>query len=138
MNSFYMLFLAWFLSLGCSNIPANQVNGKITGKWLPVKSIMSATENNKKAFEKIDSNFHAADVMLFKENGTIDDGGQRYEAYTIDRETQELTLQDGTGDGITFRIKVLTPQQLILFREDEEVYNNKHRHMKLEIHFRRP
>lgn len=141
MNSLYMLFLTWFLHLGCGNIPnipANQTNGKITGKWMPVKSIMSATENKEKAFEKIDTNFSPIDVLLFKENGNIVDGGQRYESYVLDREAKELTLQEANGDAITFRIRVLTPQQMIIFREDEEVYNNKHRQMKLEIHFKRP
>lgn len=138
MKSLYILFLACFLQLNCTNIPANQTNGKITGKWMPVKSIMSATENKEKAFEKIDTNFSPIDVLLFKENGNIVDGGQRYESYILDRETRELTLQETNGDAITFRIRVLTPQQLIIFREDEEVYNNKHRQMKLEIYFKRP
>ncbi|MGO4291251.1 hypothetical protein [Chitinophaga sp. RAB17] len=141
MNSLYMLFLTCFLHLHCGNIPnipANQTNGKITGKWMPVKSIMSATENKEKAFEKIDTNFSPIDVLLFKENGNIVDGGQRYESYVLDREAKELTLQEANGDAITFRIRVLTPQQLIIFREDEEVYNNKHRQMKLEIQFKRP
>jgi hypothetical protein len=138
MKTLNILFLTCFLQLGCTNIPANQTNGKITGKWMPVKSIMSATENKEKAFEKIDTNFSPIDVLLFKENGNIVDGGQRYESYILDRETRELTLQETNGDAITFRIRVLTPQQLIIFREDEEVYNNKHRQMKLEIHFKRP
>ena len=138
MNSIYTLFLVSFLHMNCSNIPSSQTNGKITGKWLPVKSMMSATENNEKSFEKIDSNFVPSDVMVFKENGSIDDGGQRYDSYTIDRETKELTLQEASGDAITFRIRQLTAQQLIIFREDDEIYNNKHRHMKLEIHFKRP
>ncbi|MBS0029908.1 hypothetical protein ACTJJ0_20715 [Chitinophaga sp. 22321] len=138
MNSIYTLFLVCFLHIQCTNIPTSQTNGKITGKWLPVKSIISATENDEKSFEKTDSSFVPSDVMLFKENGTIDDGGQRYESYTIDRETKELTLQEANGDAITFRIQTLTAQQLVIFREDDEIYNNKHRHMKLEIHFKRP
>ena len=138
MNSLYMLFLTCFLHLGCTNIPANQTNGKITGKWQPVKSIISAIENQQKSFEKIDTNFSPIDVLLFKENGNIVDGGQRYESYVLDRETKEITLQETNGDAITFRIRVLTPKQLVIFREDEEVYNNKHRQMKLEIHFKRP
>jgi hypothetical protein len=138
MNRLYVLFFTCLLYIGCSNIPSSQTNGKITGKWIPVKSIMSAIENNEKAFEKVDTNFSPVDVMHFKDNGTIDDGGQRYESYIIDRETKQLTLQEPNGDAITFRIRTLTPHELIIFREDEEVYNNKHRQMKLEIYFRRP
>lgn len=138
MNSLYILFLSCFLQFGCSNIPTNQTNGRITGKWQPIKSIISAIENNEKSFEKIDTSFSPVDLMVFKENGTLVDGGQRYDSYILDRDMRELTLQEPGGDAITFRIKVLSPQQLVIIREDEEVYNNKHRRMKLEIHFKRP
>ncbi|MBO9731282.1 MAG: hypothetical protein J7623_21770 [Chitinophaga sp.] len=138
MNRLYILFLSCFLQFDCTNIPANQTNGKITGKWQPFKSIISAIENNEKSFEKIDTSFSEVDLMVFKENGTLVDGGQRYNSYILDRDTRELTLQEPGGDAITFRIKVLSPQQLVIVREDEEVYNNKHRLMKLEIHFKRP
>lgn len=98
---------------------------------------MSCVEDGKKTFEKTDTNFTEMDLMVFKENGTLEDGGQRYEAYTIDLKTKELTLQEGNGDGITFKIRTMNPEELVIFREDEEIFKRTKRQMKLEIYFRR-
>lgn len=137
MNSIYSLFVSCFLYLACSNAKPNQTNGKITGRWQPVKSVMSCIEDGKKTFDKTDSSFSPNDVMVFKDNGVLEDGGQRYEAYTLDRSTKELTLQEGGGYGITFKIRTMNPEELVIFREDEEIFKNKKRQMKLEIYFRR-
>ncbi|HWV69023.1 hypothetical protein [Chitinophaga sp.] len=137
MNSIYSLIVSCFLYLACSNAKPNQTNGKITGRWLPVKTVMSCIEDGKKTFEKTDSSFSELDLMIFKENGVLEDGGQRYEAYTIDLKTKELTLQEGNGYGITFKIRTMNPEELVIFREDEEIFKRTKRQMKLEIYFRR-
>lgn len=137
MNSIYTLLFATLINLACTNTRPNQSPGRITGRWLPVMSIISCVEDGKKTYEKADSNFSPMDVMVFKENGALDDGGQRYDGYTIDLKTRELTLAEANGDGITFKIRTMNQDQLIIYREDEEIYRNKKRQMKLEIYFRR-
>ncbi|MEC5144733.1 hypothetical protein [Chitinophaga sp. 212800010-3] len=137
MSHLYAFVLAFIINLGCTNLPSEQNNGNIAGKWMPVRSVMSATENGEKSYEKTDTSFSSIDLMHFKPNGELEDGGQRYEGYTYNRQTKELTLHESNGDGITFLVRTLTSQQMIIVREDEEQYNNKRRHMKLEIYFKK-
>ncbi|TWF42745.1 hypothetical protein FHW36_102506 [Chitinophaga polysaccharea] len=137
MNRIYTLLLLAIVHISCSNVPPGQSNGRIIGKWLPVKSVMSGSENGKKTFEKTDSSFSEIDVMDFKEDGHLDDGGQRYESYILYPDSKELTLLESTGDAVTFKIHTLNPKQMILVREDDEDYRNNRRHMRLEIHFKR-
>ncbi|SEW51093.1 hypothetical protein [Chitinophaga arvensicola] len=137
MNSIYALLFATLINLACTNAKPNQSPGRIAGRWLPVRSIISCIEDGKKSFEKIDSSFTPMDIMVFKDNGTLDDGGERYDAYTIDLKTKELTLSEPNGDGITFKIRTMNQDELVIFREDQEVFKKQKRQMKLEIYFRR-
>ncbi|MCW3465748.1 lipocalin family protein [Chitinophaga nivalis] len=114
----------------------SQPAASIVHKWQPVKFTYTIYADNAQKEEKTDTHFTPVDVMDFKADGTIDDGGQRYEAYRLSPDNKNITLVETNGATREFQIKTLTNQQLILQKEDTTTSRQVLIKMVMEIHFK--